>query len=372
MKHILLVRSGPYQVDPTSYNLQEIGLAAAFSKYNIKCDVVYYHASRNYDEKIVKNGTEVNVLWRKGIRILRSGVYPTLLKKSFLSSYDAVICSEYSQIMSVLFLKRIKTFIYNGPYYNLFRIPFIEPVYDSLFSSFINQHAKKVFCKTKAAEKYLNAKGIDNTLVTGVGLDTEKFDKLSEPNSQVKSLLKRMQNHKSLLYIGSISKRKNVDFLIRVFNRINNNREKNNLQLIIIGNGKNRYTKYCHSLVNRYSKGKIIWINHIDNSQAKYIYQHADLFLLPSIKEIFGMVLLESMYFGLPVISSNNAGANTLINNEKNGFIIKEFDEQRWANRIVTILNDKKSLDNIGEKAKKTILNNFMWDNIALKMSRYI
>ena len=99
---VLYIRSGPYQVDTKSYNLQELGLAKAFAEKNVQCDVVYYHKEKDFDQKIVKDGYEINVLWRKGSRLLRSGVYPQILKKEFLRTYDAVIISEYSQVMAVL------------------------------------------------------------------------------------------------------------------------------------------------------------------------------------------------------------------------------------------------------------------------------
>lgn len=372
MKHILLVRSGPYQVDPSSYNLQELGLAAAFSKYGVKCDVVYYNKSKNYDEIFIKNGVEIKVLWRKGIRLLRSGIYPSLLEKSFLKNYDAVICSEYSQIMSILFSKKIKTYIYNGPYYNLFKVPFIEPVYDKLFCKMINSKINRVFCKTKKAEQFLNKKGIYNTVVTGVGLDIEKYNKEKEPRLDTISILEAMKDHKNLLYIGSIIKRKNIELLIRTFNQFANQREYSKVQLIIIGTGSVKYKSYCQSLIDDSLKGRVLWFDHIDNAQAKFVYEAADIFLLPSVKEIFGMVLLEAMYFGLPVVSSNSAGAETLIKNGNNGYIVSKFNEQYWSTTIKKILDNTVLAKKVGDTAHNTIVKHFMWDNIAKRMAKFI
>lgn len=122
MKRILYVRSGPYQINLDSYNSQEIGLATAFAERNVRCDVLYYHKKKNFDQVVKKNGHEIKILWRKGVRVLRSGIYPQILNRSFLSGYDAIFVSEYSQIMSVL-LSRLhaNVYVYNGPYYNLFK-----------------------------------------------------------------------------------------------------------------------------------------------------------------------------------------------------------------------------------------------------------
>ena len=52
VKRILYIRSGPYQVEPNAYNLQELGLAKAFAEKGIQCDVLYYHKNKNFEQKI--------------------------------------------------------------------------------------------------------------------------------------------------------------------------------------------------------------------------------------------------------------------------------------------------------------------------------
>ena len=372
MKKILYVRSGPYQVDPNSYNLQEIGLARALYELGYQCDIVYYHKSKNFDQSIIKNGVEINILWRHGIRILRSGIYPSVLKKDFLKNYDYVICSEYSQIMSVLLCKKFEnTYIYNGPYYNLFKIPIVEKIYDKLFCKYINKKAKKVFCKTKMSEEYINKKGITNTVTVGVGLDTEKFDNESEIKTNTKKILEDMNNHRNLLYIGSIIKRKNVEILIKAFVEAKKEKNAKDLQLVLIGKGDKNYTDFCHSLVPESLKKDVIWCEYIENAQTKFIFQAATAFLLPSTKEIFGMVLLEAMYFGIPVISSHSAGADTLIYNNKNGIILENFEIDNWKKAIINVINNKEGTNQIGNNAKETIINNYMWNCIGEKMCNF-
>ena len=67
------------------------------------------------------------------------------------------------------------------------------------------------------------------------------------------------------------------------------------------------------------------------------------------------MVLLEAMYYGLPVFTTYNGGSSTLINNE-NGIIIENTDCNEWSEKIVKVLSDKKECDAIGEKAHRKSL----------------
>lgn len=365
---ILYVRSGPYELSFNSYNLQEVGLAKSLCNKGFDVDILYY-SKKNYDQELVYYGKTIRILWRKGIKLLRSGIYPSILKKSFLKQYDYIIASEYSQIMSVLLIFLNKnTFIYNGPYYNLFKIPFFEKIYDRLFCSYINKNAKKIFCKTKMAEHFLHQKGILNTKVIGVGLDNEKIDKVSSISKQTLDVIHKLEGHINLLFVGSITPRKNVSFIFKMYNSLKNKYRNVNLQLVIIGKGNTKYLDYCFSLLDDAVINSVLHIEFIDNPQLKYIYKMSDIFLLASTEEIFGMVLLEAMYNSLIPISSYNAGSNTLIENDYNGFVIKKFNTNEWVNCIEKIIFDDNKKRIFGKRAHDTICKSFLWDRIVDKI----
>lgn len=365
---ILYLRSAPYELNFNSYNLQEIGLAKSIIKQGHKCDVIYY-SKQNKNQLIHTEYGDFNLFWRKGFKILRTGIYPQILKRSFLNQYDAIIVSEYCQIMSVLItLFHNNVYLYNGPYYNLFKIPFVERIYDFLFCSYINKKMKHVFCKTKMAETFLNKKGILNTSVVGVGLDVDKFNTVKDLTPETTDLLDKMRNHKNILYVGAISDRKNTELLIKSFNELKEDSNYQNVQLVLIGRSIKGYKHKCIKLVDEKLQKSIIWCDFIPNDQMKYIYEESDMFLLPSIQEIFGMVLLEAMYFSLPVISSDNAGANTLIKSNYNGVIIKNFSSKDWANKIKKLIDDEEKSKEYGVLAQTTIKSDFLWDSISKKM----
>lgn len=369
MKKILYIRSGPYQVDPKSYNLQEIGLAESFYRHGIECDILYYHKKNSFNQTLQKNGTGITILWRHGIRLLRSGIYPCIFNEGVLKQYDAIICSEYSQIMSVIMSQlHDNVYIYNGPYYNLFKIPMMEFIYDRLFCNMINSNVKKVFCKTQMSMRYLEGKGIRNCIVTGVGLDIEKFEKELNITGDTQELIDRMYGHRNILFVGSIIKRKNVELVIRAFVLLKQDVKYKDVQLVLVGNGDEHYLKYCKSLIPTELECDVVWKSRLENAQTKFVYEKCDVFLLPSTQEIFGMVLLEAMYFKAPVISSNSAGAETLIEDCKNGVIIRNFESKNWSEAIASLLLDEQRAKRYGEEAHKTISEKFMWNDIVKLM----
>lgn len=372
MKKILYVRSAPYELSFDNYNLQEIGLATAFCKRGYDCDVVYY-SKENRDQLINIGNNSIRILWRKGIKILRSGIYPQILNKNFLSGYDLIIVSEYNQIMTVLISMIAKNvYLYNGPYYNLFKIPFLQPIYDKLFVKSLNKRLKQTFVKSVLSKNFLTEKGLDESVVVGVGLDIEKYRNEKEIKINTQKVIDIMNGKRNLLYIGSLTKRKNFRFLISVFKKLKKEEKYDDLQLIVIGNGKSSYVEKCLKQLTTNERKSVIIVPFIENAQLKYIYPEAEMFLLPSIHEIFGMVLLEAMYFGLPVISSVNGGSKTLIDNNYNGVIVEKFEKTSWVEEVSNLLDDKIKSEDMGRFATETIKKNYLWDSICEKMMEYI
>ena len=346
-----------------SYNLQEVGLGKAFCRLGYDFDLVYY-SKENRNQDISINGCKLTILWRRGIRFLRTGVFPFVLKKDFLERYDAVIMSEYDQLMSYLVAKRHpNTYLYNGLYYNLFKIPFFEPLYSFLFNKRENSLLKHTFCKTKDARDFLEKRHFSNMSVVGVGLDPEKFESESAPDENTLNLLKKMEGHRNLLYVGSVSARKNVDFLIKVFNSLKEKAEFEDVQLVIVGRSEKKFWEKCRKDIESPVENSVIYVPFIKNAQLKFIYEKSDVFVLPSKQEIFGMVLLESMYFGKPAVASASAGAKTLIENGICGIIVDDFDVNLWQASLENVL--RENISELGKRAEIRIKNNFLWDGIA-------
>ena len=112
----------------------------------------------------------------------------------------------------------------------------------------------------------------------------------------------------------------------------------------------------------------IIYFQSIKQSEIANIYKMCDMFIFPSKYEIFGMVLLEAMNFGLPVISSYNGGSSTIIENEINGMIVNNFDVNEWAYTIKKVLEDTDLQKKLRLNAQRTASKDFGWENITKKI----
>ena len=86
--------------------------------------------------------------------------------------------------------------------------------------------------------------------------------------------------------------------------------------------------------------------------------------MFPTNYDIFGMVLLEAMFYGMIVFSSVNGGSSTLIKDGFNGIELESFDKELWVRRILEVLN-KEDKQMIGMNAASTIKNEFLWSALA-------
>lgn len=374
MKKILYLRNGPYIPQINSYNMQEIGFCKALSNNGWNCEILYY-SNKNKDEVIYcnkKNNTTIKILWRKGLKILRTGIYPSLFLNGKLNRYQLIITTEYSQIMSLLIsFFSSKVVLYTGPYYNLFKIPALSFIYDLLFTKIINTKMKHIFCKSKLAADYLQKKGYSKISVLGVGLDTSIYENI-EILESTKPIQIILQKFNCLLYVGSIDDRKNFSFLLKVFVLLKQSYDYPDVKLVIIGKGEQKYIERNLISLSNERKKDIFFFEKIENTQLQYIYPYAKCFLLPSKHEIFGMVLLESMYFGCIPISSQNGGSLTLIKHGENGFIVDNFDENLWVKQIKIILDNNMLRKKMSNEAIKTIKKEFLWDCLVNKfLSKY-
>ncbi len=166
---------------------------------------------------------------------------------------------------------------------------------------------------------------------------------------------------KILLYVGTLEQRRNPLFLLEIVKHL-----PENFVLLIVGDGNLR-EKVARQIELNQLQNRCILLGKRNQLELPSLYMSADLFLLPSGYEIYGMVILEAMYFGLPVVSTKTAGAEVLISSGIDGVIMPNLQVSSWCDTIMELSMDMNHLKKMGEKAMRKIKNQFTWDIIADK-----
>ncbi|MGG7141930.1 glycosyltransferase family 4 protein [Clostridium nigeriense] len=372
----LIVRGYGNVMNTNMYNCQEIGLAKALSKQGIECGIVFYNGkNENCIETIECENKNKIVIYRlRGISIAKHGIMNSI--DEIVDKYDVIWVNEFNQYTSYKICKRNdkKIIIYHGPYSPIYsKLRFIRNYfYNKLF--FYKRMAKKnkVFTKSNLASRELLRLGFEKVETIGVGLDNNKIHNLDEKPELLNEILSFRDSGGFLLtYIGTIDKRKNTIMLLKILKKLIINNRK--VKLLIIGKGNSKYINKCIKYINENNlKEYIIYREEMQQNQLGYIYKNTDIFLLPTCYEIFGMVLLEAMYYGIPVITTENGGSSTLINDKKNGFICNNNNIEEWIVIIEMLLSNKEICGKIGKEANSTITSKFTWDVIAEKVIKYL
>lgn len=366
---ILILRVFPNKVNMQSYNLQEIGLAKALIRKGHQCDVAYFGGKeKDHEERILFSEGAIRVIWLHGFGILMEGVYPTLSK--YIHEYDIIQVSEYVGVTSCwlnLFYQN-KVVNYHGPYYCAENRKDIikAAIWDRTLLPLSRKRKMLVMTKSNLATDYLLSKGIENVTTVGVGLDLDNICKVEQENRThefVEYLRTKKGNHKFLLYVGAMEDRRNILFLLDTFAKVLISQPE--CRLVLVGKGSHEYIAKCNQKIEQLNlQDKVYYCEQVEQKFLKSIYELSDLFLLPTSYEIFGMVLLEAMYFSLPVLTTYNGGSSTLINLE-NGIVIEKLDKNEWAEKIKALLLDSERCAKIGENAHKTIIQGYTWDVLA-------
>jgi glycosyltransferase involved in cell wall biosynthesis len=195
----------------------------------------------------------------------------------------------------------------------------------------------------------------DRISVVSNGVDENIF----YPNKNVTN-----NDKKYIMYAGRIDREKGLFDLVESADIICSKRA--DISFIIAGDGRdgNRLKKKIKKigLQNRF-----IFLGQIEKDQMIKLYQNATIFILPSYREGLPTVLLEAMSCGLPVLATDVRGNRDLITNGKNGLLIPPKDPKKIAETILTLLNDKKLMEQLGNNARKTIIKNYTWNAISNK-----
>lgn len=370
---ILLVKTTAGYVDvrkSNTYNHQELGLAKALNKAGHQCDVVYYGGNNPHQIEIPynDNGNTFTLYYVRAWNFMRNSMYIGL--DDIAKKYDIVHSGGYDTIQSWLFAKKIpnKVVIYNGTYYSNFNRKYNKKcaVINKLF---VPTYIKKNITfdtKNHLSEIFLREKGITDVTSIGVGIDLSIIENKAKEDNEFIDRIKALRKNgkKILLYIGRIEPRRNILFLLDIIKEVSKTKD---ISLVIIG--KTTSQEYGNIVFGKMKEMKehVEYCPLLDQKYLRAIYRLSDIFLLPTIYEIFGMVLLEAMYYKLPVITTLNGGSDLMIKSGENGYILKNNDVKLWSSTILNVLNNPEISQQIGEKSHNTIVNNFTWDALAVK-----
>jgi glycosyltransferase involved in cell wall biosynthesis len=214
----------------------------------------------------------------------------------------------------------------------------------------------------RLSKKYAISLGADaeKVFIAPNAIDNELFIKLSRKYQACKDELKSQFGLKSkviILYVGRLIKKKGVEHLIYVYGRLK--QEHDNLVLIILGGGPLEY--YLKNLSSSLKLKDIIFVPSVMKIEELIkFYCLADIFVLPTLEDVWGFVINEAMACGLPVISTYASQAATeMIRSGENGYIVNITESNQLYGVLKRLIQNSTLRREMGERSREIILQEF-------------
>ena len=194
------------------------------------------------------------------------------------------------------------------------------------------------------------------------GIDVEHFSPDVSPIDEF------CDGKMNILFVGRMEKRKGLNFLLEAYKQVK--QEIPNSRLIVVGPGT-RLRSIYERKVRRSKLQDVVFVGYASYDELPRYYKTADIYCSPATgRESFGIVLLEAMAVGKPVVASNIDGYANVVSHGVDGLLVPPKDARLLAQTLISLMSDASLRQQMGAngilKAKR-----YSWENIAQKILSY-
>jgi phosphatidylinositol alpha-mannosyltransferase len=172
----------------------------------------------------------------------------------------------------------------------------------------------------------------------------------------------------NILFVGRFEKRKGIRYLLDAFREVK--RQTSSARLILVGPGT-RLRKGYERMVAEDNIEDVVFIGEVPHQDLPRYYRTADIFCAPATgHESFGIILLEAMATGKPIVATEINGFASLMTHGVEGLLVPPKDKKALAEALLSLLHDKALCLKIGDKGRMKA-EQYSWDRIAQRVIDY-
>lgn len=234
----------------------------------------------------------------------------------------------------------------------------LEGVLWELLKSAHNQ-AELNLCTSTVMVQELRNHGIERVDLWQRGVDTELFHPDTASQEMRSHLSQGHPESPLLLYIGRLGAEKEIERIKPILEAIPDAR------LALVGDGPNR-----EALEKHFVGTNTHFVGYLRGKQLASAYACADAFIFPSRTETLGLVLLEAMAAGCPVVAARSGGIPDIVTDGENGYLFDPTDEQGAINATIRLLANQEERETLRRNARKEA-ENWGWAAATRQLQRY-
>lgn len=236
--------------------------------------------------------------------------------------------------------------------------------FQSLLGRFIARSADAVVAPSRVTlgelERDYGVKGRREVIYNGIAVDSGLGAALSAAAASRPAERERP----TVLYVGRLRTRKAVAVLLMAFKTV---KEKlPSARLVIVGDGEQLgMLARLREHLGLDGEHAVVFAGKVDRQRLAVYYQAADVYCLPSLYEGFPLAILEAMAAGLPVVATRVSGNPEAVVDEETGLLVDPERAGDLADALLSLLEDLPRAREMGERARRRLLEHFTIDRIA-------
>jgi glycosyltransferase involved in cell wall biosynthesis len=231
----------------------------------------------------------------------------------------------------------------------------LKKAYDRMVEKVV-ECADKVFAaSTFVYQEALNAGCEQERLVLlPNGVDMRRFN--PEINGAIMAKRLGIEKQPIVFTLRAHDPKNGIEYLIRAIPQV----VKEMPEVIFVIGGDGPLRTFHEALARKLNIYKsCIFVGRIPQGELPYYYSACDIFVIPSVTEAFGIVTVEAMACGRPVIGTNVGGIQDIVRDRASGFLVRPRDSNEIADRIIALIENPKLRRTMGNKGRKIAEENF-------------
>jgi 1,2-diacylglycerol 3-alpha-glucosyltransferase len=209
------------------------------------------------------------------------------------------------------------------------------------------KRADHIVVPTQSIKKYLTEIGVNQSIsVIPTGIETKRYKRL--PAIRVKEKYRIPQEQNILLFVGRLATEKNVDFLLKAFQKVLAAQPLTHLILAGGGPDKEKYERYV--LTNNLHRN-VTFTGFLPRTEIITLFGAADLFVFPSVTDTQGIVIIEAMAAGAVPVAVDRLGPHDIIKDNLSGRLT-DLNLDEFSGTIVDLLQDQEKRHQLAAAAK--------------------
>jgi glycosyltransferase involved in cell wall biosynthesis len=232
--------------------------------------------------------------------------------------------------------------------------------YDRFYGIKTFKSVDSIISLTENEKKWLEDKNIDSRKINVIpaGIPDEAFGKYRD-----NPIKERFGFDRYILFVGRMYHEKRPLDLVRALSKLNS--QTKDTALVFVGPDAGETERVLKLAKDLEVSDRVICLGRVSEKEKYSIISNCELFVLPSQWESQGIVLVEAMAQGKPVIGTNVGGIPYMIENGENGLLYNCGDISGLVNQMEYLLDDPAKSKEMGLKGLKEAIEKYQWDNIV-------